>query len=117
MATRPTYFEDIRVTRLREELSRLMKEQTESLEKQAFIPISTEQMRDHEERLGRIREIAAELMALWLQGIQKKAASGQDGSGNDMKEKAKITLEGKVRKIIERPFEPKKAEISVKDAD
>jgi len=118
MATKPSYLDDIRVARLREELGRLMKEQTESLEEQAFIPIGAEQMRDHEQRLRRIREISAELIALWSQTLRKDAASSRlEGSENAMNEKAKITLAGKVKKIIERPSEPKKAEILVTDAD
>ena len=48
---------------LRDELSRLMMEQIESLKKQTFVRLDEEELRQQEERLKRIREVSADLIA------------------------------------------------------
>jgi hypothetical protein len=48
---------------VRDELQRLMLEQTESLKAQTFGGLSAEEMRKQEERLKQIREVSAELMS------------------------------------------------------
>jgi hypothetical protein len=53
-----------RLNELRTELSRLMEEQLESLRSQAFVGISKEEFREQDERLNRIREVSADLLAL-----------------------------------------------------
>ena len=50
--------------RLQQELDRLMQEHIESLQRQAFVTPSEEQLREADERLKRIREISAEYVAL-----------------------------------------------------
>jgi hypothetical protein len=53
-----------RLNELREELARLMEDQLESLRLQTFIGISEEEFREQGERLNRIREVSADLLAL-----------------------------------------------------
>jgi hypothetical protein len=48
---------------LRDELSRLMMEQIESLKKQTFVRLDEEELRQQEERLKRIREVSADFIA------------------------------------------------------
>lgn len=48
---------------LRDELSRLMMEQIESLQKQTFVRLDEEELRQQEERLKRIREVSADFIA------------------------------------------------------
>jgi hypothetical protein len=48
---------------LREELSRLMEEQVESLKKQTFLGLDHADLRKEEARLKRIREVSAEFLA------------------------------------------------------
>jgi hypothetical protein len=55
---------DSRRNELREELRRLMEEQVDSLKAQTFGAISHKELRDQEERLKRIREVSADLLAL-----------------------------------------------------
>jgi hypothetical protein len=50
------------VARRREELTRLMTEQIESLKKQMFVRLDEEELRQQEERLKRIREVSADLL-------------------------------------------------------
>jgi hypothetical protein len=50
-------------TELREELSRLMEEQIESLKKQTFLGLDEPELRRQEERLKRIREVSAAFLA------------------------------------------------------
>lgn len=95
-----------------------MKEQAEDLEEQAFIPMTPEQMSKYQARLERIREVSAEMIAFWAQAIGNEAAGAASNSiGEVMAEKANVTLPGKVQKVIQRPHEPKKAEISVQNAE
>ena len=51
------------IEKLREELKRLMEQQIESLTVQAFGGLSQEQLREHDERLKRIREVSADFLA------------------------------------------------------
>lgn len=51
------------VEELRDELNRLMEEQMESLRKQTFGGLDEEELRQHEERLKRIRELSADFLA------------------------------------------------------
>jgi len=55
---------DTRRNRLQQELRRLMEEQVDSLKAQTFIGISQEELRNQDERLKRIREVSADLLAL-----------------------------------------------------
>ncbi len=48
---------------LQEELTRLMLEQIESLKKETFVGLSSEELREQEERLKRIREVSADFLA------------------------------------------------------
>ncbi|MGA2747040.1 MAG: hypothetical protein ABSE44_20250 [Candidatus Sulfotelmatobacter sp.] len=48
---------------LREELSRLMEEQMESLRRQTFLGLDNLELRRQEERLKRIREVSADFLA------------------------------------------------------
>jgi len=51
------------VEELHDELHRLMAEQIESLKRQTFGPVDEEELRQQEERLKRIREVSADLLA------------------------------------------------------
>lgn len=51
------------VEELRDELNRLMEEQMESLRKQTFGGLDDEELRQHEARLKRIRELSADFLA------------------------------------------------------
>jgi hypothetical protein len=51
------------VTKLRDELARLMQEQVESLKKETFGPLNAEEARLQSERLKRIREVSANFIA------------------------------------------------------
>jgi hypothetical protein len=107
-----------RIRALGDELSRLMKEQSESLEAQAFIGINQQELQRQEQRLKRIREVSADLIAGWNEFIRSSTPiPEEENKGGGMAERASVTLPGKVEKIIERPSEPKKAEISVEPAD
>lgn len=55
---------DSRRNELQEELRRLMEEQIASLRAQAFGGLSDKELRDQDERLKRIREVSADLLAL-----------------------------------------------------
>jgi hypothetical protein len=57
-----------RVQELRDELQRLMLEQSESLQAQTFGGVSAEEMRKQDERLKHIREVSAELMSALKDG-------------------------------------------------
>jgi hypothetical protein len=48
---------------LREELSRLLEEQTESLRNQTFLGLDKSELQWHEVRLKRIREVSADFLA------------------------------------------------------
>ena len=110
--------ENERITALKDELSRLMKEQTESLETQAFIGLNKTELQRQEQRLSRIREVSADLIAAWHEAVHViEGTAAQKTTGEDMSERATVTLPGVVKKIIARPAEPKKAEISVEGAD
>jgi hypothetical protein len=49
---------------LQDELSRLMLEQIESLKKEVFVGLTPEEVRQHEHRLKRIREVSADFLAV-----------------------------------------------------
>ena len=49
---------------LRDELTRLMNEQIESLKKRTYTGINIQDLQDEERRLKRIREVSAEYLAL-----------------------------------------------------
>jgi hypothetical protein len=51
-----------RLEELREELSKLMREQLESLKAQTVCEISAEELRRQDERLKRIREVSADFL-------------------------------------------------------
>jgi len=93
-----------------------MKEQSESLEHQAFIKFDQQELQRHEERLKQIREVSADLIAAWNQAARNPAPIPHQEEER-MAERATVTLPGVVQKVIERPTEPKKAEISVEGAD
>ena len=93
-----------------------MKEQSESLEHQAFIKFDQPELQRHEERLKQIREVSADLIAAWNQAASNPASIPHQEE-EAMAERATVTLPGVVQKVIERPTEPKKAEISVEGAD
>jgi hypothetical protein len=48
---------------IREELSRLLEEQVESLKKQTFLGLDNAEQRRQETRLKRIREVSADFLA------------------------------------------------------
>jgi hypothetical protein len=48
---------------LQDELTRLMLEQIESLKKETFVGLTSEELRRQEERLKRIREVSADFLA------------------------------------------------------
>lgn len=50
---------------LRDELSRLMLEHVESMKTETFLPLNQEQLGQETERLKRIREVSAGLLAAW----------------------------------------------------
>ncbi len=50
------------VQKLRDELKRLMREHLDSMEKQTFLGISAEELRQQKERLQRIREVSADFL-------------------------------------------------------
>lgn len=55
---------DVRgLNEIREELERLLLEQAESLKAQTFGGLSEEQLRRHDERLNRIREVSADFIS------------------------------------------------------
>jgi hypothetical protein len=56
-----------RLTELRNELARLMEEQLESLKSETFVGRGKEQFREQDQRLNRIREVSADLLALLSQ--------------------------------------------------
>lgn len=51
------------IKEMRQELDRLMLEQIESTKQQTFGGLSTEEMRQQEDRLKRIRELSADYLA------------------------------------------------------
>jgi hypothetical protein len=51
------------IEELRDELNRLMQEQIESLQWQTFVGHDEDLYRHHQERLKRIREVAADFLA------------------------------------------------------
>jgi hypothetical protein len=51
------------IKELQDELSRLMLEQIESLNKQTFVVLTPEELRQQVERLKRIRELSADFLA------------------------------------------------------
>lgn len=53
-----------RLQEIRDELQRLMAEQVESLKAQTFGGLSEEEFREQDERLNRIRELSADLLAI-----------------------------------------------------
>ena len=59
-----TKMTELDIKRLQRELDRLMNEHIESLQRQAFVTPSEEQLREADERLKRIREISTEYVAL-----------------------------------------------------
>ena len=50
------------VEKLRDELERLMLEHIESMQKQTFLGISPEELRQERERMERIREVSADFL-------------------------------------------------------
>lgn len=50
------------VEKLRDELARLMQEHIESMQRQTFLGISTEELRQEKARLQRIRELSADFL-------------------------------------------------------
>lgn len=52
-----------KISEIRDELRRLMEEQVESLTEQAFGGLSEEESRKQDQRLKRIREVSADLLA------------------------------------------------------
>ena len=109
--------DDKRIRRLSEQLCWLMKEQSESLEQQAFIKFDQQELQRHEERLKQIREVSADLIAAWNEAARSSAPIQHQEEKEAMAERATVTLPGVVQKVIERPPEPKKAEIAVEGAD
>jgi hypothetical protein len=87
-----------------------MREHLDSLEKQAFVTPSREQIDESEKRLKAIREVSADYLAALEGTLPTKG-------GCDMTEKPSVTLPGKVDKVISGHGEPEKAEISVEGAD
>ena len=55
---------------LRDELDRLMREHIESLRGQVFGGMTPEEIREHEKRLSRIREVSADYLAALKREIQ-----------------------------------------------
>ena len=51
------------IEEIRDELAQLMLAQIESLKDQTFVGVSREELRQQDERLKRIREVSAELLA------------------------------------------------------
>lgn len=116
MASGNSPLESKRIRALSEKLCRLMKEQSDSLEQQAFIKFNQQELQKHEERLKCIREVSADLIAAWNEAVRVSAPSPHQEE-EKMAERATVTLPGVVQKVIERPAEPKKAEIAVEGAD
>lgn len=94
----------------------MMREQSDSLEDQAFIKFEAPELHKHEERLKRIREVSADLIAAWNEAARVDKTVQEKG-GTEMAERATVTLPGVVQKVIQRPAEPLKAEIAVEGAD
>lgn len=96
------------------ELDELMREHLESLSNEEFVQATHEDLRRQEERLNHIREVAADYLA----AVKREAARNNLG-GEIMSERPKVTLPGKVEKIIEpaEADESEKAQISVESAD
>jgi hypothetical protein len=86
-----------------------MREHLDSLEKQAFVSPTREQIDESEKRLKAIREVSADYRAALEGTLPTKG-------GCDMTEKPSVTLPGKVDKVISGHGEPEKAEISVEGA-
>ena len=116
MASKNSPLDDERIRVLSAKLCRLIKEQSDSLEHQAFIKFDREELERHEERLNCIREVSADLIAAWNHAAQGSTPI-PERKGKDMAERATVTLPGVVQKVIERPPEPKRAEIAVEGAD
>jgi hypothetical protein len=96
---------------LKREMERLMEEHLESLRKQAFMAPTQKEREQDEDRLALIREMSADYLAT----IQSSHA---EIGGESMTEKPRVTLPGKVEKVIE-PVngEPEKAQIVTEGAD
>jgi len=54
--------DDPSVEKLRDELTRLMLEHIESMQKRTFLGISPEEVRQEKQRLQRIREVSADFL-------------------------------------------------------
>ncbi len=50
------------VEKLRDELARLMQEHIESMQRQTFLGITAEELRQEKDRLQRIRELSADFL-------------------------------------------------------
>ena len=92
-----------------QELDSLMREHIEHLKHQAFVAPTKQQVHEEEKRLGRIREVSADHLAEMRRTLKE---------GENMSEKPKVTLPGRVEKVIN-PIgdEPEKVQISLEDAD
>jgi hypothetical protein len=56
--------EDPRLKELRDRLNELLQKQLESLKADTFVGLTEEELRQQDERLHRIREVSADLLAL-----------------------------------------------------
>jgi hypothetical protein len=88
-----------------------MREHLDSLTNAAFVKPTQEELHTQEERLSHIREVSAD----YILALTKESSRQQ----TEVTEKPRVTLPGKVEKIIEPagPGEPDKAQISVESAD
>ena len=61
---------------LREELKRLMAEQIESFDKQKFVGLDQEELRQQDKRIKQIREVSADLLAVLEKRYRKLKGAG-----------------------------------------
>ena len=71
--------DDQRIRALSDKLCRLMKEQSDSLEHQAFIKFDAKELERHEKRLKCIREVSADLIAAWNEAVRGDAPMQEKG--------------------------------------
>ena len=112
---------------MQEELRLLLDEQSQSSQQQTFLGINQTELGKQEQRMRRIRELFADFLALLHDNTLSSDTHSHDCphcsaarsslSGETMDEKLGVTLAGTVEKIIQRPGEVEKAQISVEGAD
>jgi len=107
--------------RLKEELLRLMLEQSENLQKQTFLRTNEQELRKQEKRFERIRELFADILEALHDGSASNAAPplgcphsssaeqhvharAENMVENPNNEKPSVTLPATVEKIMKNPM-------------